>query len=152
MEPESQVFETKIDDIKNQFMSVLDDFKKYYIYYNKNPESNEFQNYYANSKSNLQTLNQTIFSLTNSIQKNIIDLDKENTYMNKQIIILKKKFEKMVKLQHNLEMTEDGSEQLINDSKELYNEQYHKNVILFLALLLLISLSYKSFSRTQVPM
>jgi hypothetical protein len=151
MEPESQVFETKIDDIKNQFMSVLDDFKKYYIYYNKNPESNEFQNYYANSKSNLQTLNQNIFSLTNSIQKNIIDLDKENTYMNKQIIILKKKFEKMVKLQHNLEMTEDGSEQLINDSKELYNEQYHKNVILFLALLLLISLSYKTFSRTQVP-
>lgn len=152
MEPESQVFETKIDDIKNQFMSVLDDFKKYYIYYNKNPESNEFQNYYANSKSILQTLNQNIFSLTNSIQKNIIDLDKENTYMNKQIIILKKKFEKMVKLQHNLEMTEDGSEQLINDSKELYNEQYHKNVILFLALLLLISLSYKSFSRTQTPM
>ena len=152
MEPESQVFETKIDDIKNQFMSVLDDFKKYYIYYNKNPESNEFQNYYANSKSNLQTLNQNIFSLTNSIQKNIIDLDKENTYMNKQIVILKKKFEKMVKLQHNLEMTEDGSEQLINDSKELYNEQYHKNVILFLALLLLISLSYKSFSRTQTPM
>ena len=151
MEPESQVFETKIDDIKNQFMSVLDDFKKYYIYYNKNPESNEFQNYYANSNSNLQTLNQNIFSLTNSIQKNIIDLDKENTYMNKQIIILKKKFEKMVKLQHNLEMTEDGSEQLINDSKELYNEQYHKNVILFLALLLLISLSYKSFSRTQTP-
>jgi hypothetical protein len=58
----------------------------------------------------------------------------------------------MAKLQHNLEMTEDGSEQLINDSKELYNEQYHKNVILFLALLLLISLSYKSFSRTQTPM
>ena len=42
---QAKQFEEKIDTIKTQFFSALDDFKKYYVYYNKNPEVNEFQNY-----------------------------------------------------------------------------------------------------------
>jgi hypothetical protein len=43
---QAQQFDEKINSIKTQFFSALDDFKKYYVYYNKNPEVNEFQNYY----------------------------------------------------------------------------------------------------------
>ena len=46
----------KINSIKTQFFSALDDFKKYYVYFHKNPEVTEFQNYYANSKGQLQTM------------------------------------------------------------------------------------------------
>ena len=42
---EAKQFNEKIVTIKSQFFSALDDFKKYYVYYNKNPEVNEFQNY-----------------------------------------------------------------------------------------------------------
>ena len=67
----AQQFDEKIDSIKEQFFSALDDFKKYYVYYNKNPEVNEFQNYYATSKGQLQTMSKDLFLTTNDIDKNI---------------------------------------------------------------------------------
>ena len=72
---QSKQFNEQINNIKSQFFSALDDFTKYYVYYNKNPEVNEFQNYYANSKSQLQTMSKDLFLTTNNIDKNIEDLD-----------------------------------------------------------------------------
>ena len=59
-------FNEKINTTKRQFFSALDDFKKYYVYYNKNPEVDEFQNYYINSKSQLQTMSRDLFLTTNN--------------------------------------------------------------------------------------
>ena len=73
----SQQFDEKINNIEKQFFSALDDFKKYYVYYNKNPEVNEFQNYYTNSKSQLQTMSKDLFLTTNDIDKHIEFLDNE---------------------------------------------------------------------------
>ena len=64
-------FDEKINAIRGQFFSALDDFKKYYVYYNKNPEVNEFQNYYANSKGQLQSMTSELFLTTNNIDKSI---------------------------------------------------------------------------------
>ena len=72
---QAKQFEEKIDTIKTQFFSALDDFKKYYVYYNKNPEVDEFQNYYLNSKSQLQNMSRDLFLATNSIDKHIEQLD-----------------------------------------------------------------------------
>ena len=58
---QSQIFDEKIKSINSQFVNALDDFKKYYVYYNKNPEVNEFQNYYSNSKGQLQTMSKNLF-------------------------------------------------------------------------------------------
>ena len=74
---QAKIFNEQINNIKSQFFSALDDFKKYYVYYNKNPEVNEFQNYYTNSKSQLQTMSKDLFLTTNSIDKNIEILDNE---------------------------------------------------------------------------
>ena len=77
MNPHANKFNEKIKTIKGSFFSALDDFKKYYVYYNKNPEVDEFQNFFANSKGQLQNLNSEIFLVTNNIQKKIHDLDTE---------------------------------------------------------------------------
>ena len=68
---QAKQFDEKINTIKTQFFSALDDFKKYYVYYNKNPEVNEFQNFYINSKTQLQSMSRDIFLTTNNIDKNI---------------------------------------------------------------------------------
>ncbi len=149
MEPQAKAFESQIEDINNQFFSVLDDFKHYYVSYNLHPESNEYQTYFLNSQNTLQDLNKKILALTTTIQSKILELDNKNIKSNTDIYTLKKKYEDLVKLQNGLDMTEDGSDKFINDSKELYNQQYHKNVVLFLGLLLLISFSIKSFSNSQ---
>lgn len=119
--------EEKINNIDKQFFSALDDFKKYYVYFNKNPEVNEFQNYYANSKSQIQSMTRELFLMTNSIDKSIENLDSKM-----QIISLKLEDEKklnleLTKLFKDLNITKNGSEILINDSKEEYNQQYYYN-------------------------
>ena len=74
---EANQFNEKINNINAQFFSALDDFKKYYVYYNKNPEVTEFQNYYANSKGQLQSLSKELVTTTNNINKSIESLDAE---------------------------------------------------------------------------
>ena len=76
MNPHANKFNEKIITIKDSFFSALDDFKKYYVFYHKNPEVDEFQNFFANSKGQLQNLNSDMFLVTNNIQQNIKDLDK----------------------------------------------------------------------------
>lgn len=138
-------FNEQINNIKSQFFSALDDFKKYYVYYNKNPEVNEFQNYYANSKSQLQTMGKDLFLTTNNIDKNIEFLDNEMSEISIKLEKQKKLHTEMSELINNLQNTQNGSEILIDDSKTKYNLQYYKNVELFIGILMVSGLLTKFF-------
>jgi hypothetical protein len=124
---EANQFNEKINNINAQFFSALDDFKKYYVYYNKNPEVTEFQNYYANSKGQLQSLSKELVTTTNNINKSIESLDAEMSSNAIQLEREKKKNKELTKLVFNLENTQNGSEILIDDTKVNYNIQYYKN-------------------------
>ena len=117
----------KINSIKTQFFSALDDFKKYYVYYNKNPEVTEFQNYFENSKGQLQTMSKDLFLTTNNIDKHIEILDEEMKHVAVKLEEEKKLNDKMTKLFKNLQNTKNGSDILIDDSKDEYNKQYYAN-------------------------
>jgi hypothetical protein len=123
----SQQFHEKINNIEKQFFSALDDFKKYYVYYNKNPEVNEFQNYFLNSKSQLQSMSKDLFLTTNDISKNIEILDNQMKDTPVKLNDEKKIYDELMNTLGNLQNTKDGSEILINDSKEEYNKQYYYN-------------------------
>ena len=124
---EANQFNEKINNINAQFFSALDDFKKYYVYYNKNPEVTEFQNYYANSKGQLQSLSKELVTTTNNINKSIESLDAEMSSNAIQLEREKKRNKELTKLVFNLENTQNGSEILIDDTKVNYNIQYYKN-------------------------
>ena len=62
-----QVFLSQINTLKEKLPSILDDFKKYYVFYNKNPEYNEYQQIFENIKGNLQNINSELFITTNNI-------------------------------------------------------------------------------------
>lgn len=124
---EANQFNEKINNINAQFFSALDDFKKYYVYYNKNPEVTEFQNYYANSKGQLQSLSKELVTTTNNINKSIESLDAEMSSNAIQLEREKKTNKELTKLVFNLENTQNGSEILIDDTKLNYNIQYYKN-------------------------
>jgi hypothetical protein len=128
--------EEKINILKTQFFSALDDFKKYYVYFNKNPEVNEFQNYYANSKSQIQSMTRDLFLLTNSIDKNIENLDSQMQLVSLKLEDEKKLNVELTKLFNDLNNTKEGSEVLINDSKEEYNQQYYRNWQMILGILI----------------
>lgn len=144
-------FNEKINSIKSQFFSALDDFKKYYVYYNKNPEVNEFQNYYANSKGQLQALSRNLFLTTNNIDKTIEALDKEMSDVSLQIDKEQKLNKELMEFISNLENTQNGSEILINDSKNKYNTQYWKNWEIFLGIIFVSFLLGKLFKNNSLP-
>jgi len=140
MNPETEQYDEKINNMKKSFFSALDDFKKYYVYYNKNPEVNEFQNYFSNSKGQLQGLSSDMFLITNSIQKKIQDLDNEMKTTSIKLESEKKLNEELTKLIKKLETTQDGSKIMIDDAKEEYNIQYYKNWELFVGIGILTKL------------
>jgi hypothetical protein len=147
---QAKQFDEKINTIKSQFFSSLDDFKKYYVYYNKNPEVNEFQNYYVNSKGQLQTMSRDLFLTTNNIDKNIDILDKQMSSMSAQLDDEKKLNKEMMKLISDLENTQNGSEVLIDDSKERYNQQWTRNVEMFLCIIFIsVRLFGNSFFKSS---
>ena len=138
-------FDEKINSIKQQFFSALDDFKKYYVYYNKNPEVNEFQNYYANSKGQLQKMSRDLFLTTNDIDKQIEILEEAIQTM---ATLLKEERELNGKLTtkiNNLRNTNSSSELLIDDSKTIYNTQYYSNFELIVGILLMIGIMVSIF-------
>ena len=143
MNSQAEKFNEKIDNIKNSFFSALDDFEKYYVYYNKNPEVDEFQNFYSNSKGQLQQLNSDMFLVTNDIQQKIQDLDSDMNVSSTKLESEKELNGELSKLINNIQTTQSGSEIMIDDAKEEYNIQYYKNVELIIGTLIIIKLIMK---------
>ena len=140
-------YDEKIDNLKSKFFSVLDDYKKYYVYYNKNPEVNEFQNYYSNSKNQLQIISKKLYSITDEIKANIEKLDKDMLLVATNLEEEKDKNDKLTILYNNLDNTQNGSEILITDTKSEYNKQYYTNINFFIGILIISSLLVKTFKK-----
>ncbi len=145
----AEQFNEKINTINSQFFSALDDYKKYYVYYNKNPEVNEFQNYYDNSKSQLQNMSKDLFLTTNNIYKSIETLDKNMANIKIQLNNEKKKITELMELNSNLKNTHNGSEILIDDSKEKYNQQWTKNIEFALSMIFISIMMKKLFTSNS---
>ena len=47
------IFDEKLQTLNQQLPAILDDFKKYYVFFNKNPEYPEYQNSFENIKGNM---------------------------------------------------------------------------------------------------
>jgi hypothetical protein len=147
MNPQANKFDEKIKGIKNSFYSALDDFKKYYVYYNKNPEVDEYQNFFVTSKGHLQGLNSDIFLVTNNIQKNIKILNMEMAAISNKLNDEKDLNAELLLLINNIQTTEDGSVTMIDDAKEEYNIQYYKNWELFIGIIVFAGISIKILKK-----
>jgi hypothetical protein len=140
MDPKAKQFKEKINSINSSFLSALDDFKKYYVFYHKNPEVDEYSNHFVNSKGQLQALSGEMFATTNIIQKNIETLNDTMEEISSKLTNEKDKYAKMDKLFTSLKGTESGSNILINDSKTEFNLLFFKNIELFIGILIILGL------------
>ena len=82
----SKNFLSQINTLKEKLPSILDDFKKYYVFYNKNPEYNEYQQMFENIKSNLQNMNEPTAGLGRSL-KNMFNTEEHDNDKLKKIKI-----------------------------------------------------------------
>ena len=129
-----QVFLSQINTLKEKLPSILDDFKKYYVFYNKNPEYSEYQQMFENIKGNLQNINSELFMTSNNIEKEKI----KNRQLKRRLGIIEKKY--------------NGSDELISDYKEIYNLDYLKNFALFYGIILLgLIMDLKFRGKPSIP-
>ena len=83
----SDYYKEKLDNYNSQFTSALDDFKKYYVFFNLNPESDEYKNSYDNIIKQLKTIIKGVDTTTDEIQNDVEKVN--NTIMGVLILVLK---------------------------------------------------------------
>ena len=135
-----------INAIKQQLPAILDDFKKYYVFYNNVPDYPEYQTMFENIKQNINSLNSQLFKLTNEVDYNIEKINKTLTSLNASITAEKTK---NTDLKNKLGMlTEENNSTfiMITNYDQIYDLEYLKNWSLVISIffsLYVISVVFK---------
>ena len=143
----TKIFTQKLEALQSQLPSILEDFKKYYVFYNKNPEYPEYQQLFQNIKNNLNSINTQLFTLSNDVQSSI---DKLNEDFSRIDVLIKTAKEKNMTLKQKLGIVEhknNAAYELITDYKQMYETGYLRNWGLFFSIVIVgttIAKIYKS--------
>lgn len=128
-----EIFTQKIETLKDQLPSILDDFNKYFVLYNTDPSYPEYGTMFNNIKQNLNSLSASLFMVSNDVDANTDDINK--TFKTLDILITKER-RKNRELRRKLGILEDkneNSKELIDNYNEMYDTDYLRNWGLFLS-------------------
>ena len=131
----AEQFTNELKILQQQLPPILDDFEKYYVFYNMNPSNSEYQQMFENIKKNLDTINSKMFMLSNSIEKETDNINKK--LLSLDILIQKEKKENIeLKLKLGIiKEKEDSADIMISDYKQRYDIGYLKNWAVFLSII-----------------
>lgn len=139
-------YKNKLADYIESFPHMLDEFKKYYIFFNKNPNVNEYQQIYLSMKANIQHASSNVFVTTNEIQKNTDELNAYILVLNDEIKKAKVKNLDLKKKLGLLNAENDTTGIMIDNYRETYNIQYFVNFVILLGILFICFFMYKTFT------
>lgn len=146
--PRANTFLSKINVLNDQLPSILDDFKKYYVFYNKTPEYDEYKQMFENIKSNLNTTNSSLNKINDSVVSATEDINEKLEALNK---LIRHERIKNIALKRRLGREEEkynGTDEMISNYKEMYELNYLRNWAIFIGILI-VSLSFgKVFKNT----
>ena len=71
-----QIFSEQLETLKQQLPAILDDYNKYYVLYNTNPDYNEYQQSFTKIQGKLNQLNSQFFTLSNDVQSSTNNINK----------------------------------------------------------------------------
>jgi len=141
---------TNLKKYNEQIDPLLDEYKKGYIYYNTNPDNEEYSRIFSIASGNITALNKDIFVTTNDIQKGIDDLNAKLNNLNNKIILEKDTNDKLVKKLLHHEGKENGSKILIDNSMELYKQQYISNWDMVIGILIISGMIITVFRKPKI--
>jgi hypothetical protein len=144
-----EVFTERVQTMKQQLPSILDDFKSYFVLYNKTPNYPEYENMFNNIKRNLNNLSASLFIVSNNVDADIDNINK--TFKELDVLIAKER-RKNRELKRKLGIIESeviSSKEMIDDYNEMYDDDYLRNWGLFLSTVVVgVSIS-KLFTFSQ---
>ena len=145
--PKTEEFTNKLETLENQLPAIIEDFKKYYVFYKKNPEYPEYQQMFQNIKGNLNTINSDLFTLSNSVESTTDVVNEKLIELNKLIIQEQRKNRELKETLGIVEHENNASNELVSDYKQMYNSEYLKNWGLFFSILIAMSVISKTYKN-----
>ena len=143
--PKPSIFLSQLNTIQSQLGPILDDFNKYFVFYNMNPQISENQQMYDNIKNNIHELYASLLTISTGIDTNVNQINNDYQELNKLIEILKQRNSVLKQKLGIVEDTYDGSDTMISNYKDMYNLQYLKNFSLGLGIVFSLVLITKIF-------
>ena len=146
MDPPEKIKE-KLLIYKEKFHSMKDDFLNSYINYKLYPGYSENENIYSNNKANIDSIQASLFTTSNDIQKNMESLNQQILLLNDKLTkekIMQSQFKKKLSQHHS---TNDGSDLLINESSELYKMQRVTNIGMVFGIFFSLFIVFRVYSK-----
>jgi hypothetical protein len=143
------IFKENLQTLNQQLPAILDDFKKYYVFFNKNPEYPEYQTSFENIKGNMNKLSSDLFMLSNGVAASTDELNKKLFTLN---VLIQEEKERNLELKLKLGIVEhknNAATELISDYKNIYSEGYLRNWALFISILI-IGTSISKINKTPI--
>ena len=138
-----------VKTLQEKLPAILDDFKKYYVFFNKNPTYSEYQTIFENIKGNLNSINSDLFKILNDIERNTNNISDNFTEVNKIIKDEKNKNTKLKYIYDKINNNLNGSRTMIDEYKQIYNEKYLNNVFIFIGIIVSGVILTKVFSKNN---
>lgn len=136
-------YREKLNEQNINFFIVLDELIKMYPSYKSNPDYPEYQNMFAVDMGNFQKSKQELFLLKNSIENDSNTLNKNVIKMNKMIDLLENQ-NKNLREKYNISSDDiNSSEGLIDQKQELYNEKILNLIFLIVGVISVGVMNYK---------
>jgi len=126
---------SEIKTIQDKLPSVLDDFKKYYVFYNKNPTYTEYQTILENLKGDLNSMTSELFKISNNVEQNIKSISKNFNELNKLIQKEKAKNTRLMLVYNDFKKNYNGSKLMIDEYKQIYNEKFMNNCFILIGII-----------------
>jgi hypothetical protein len=142
-----QQFKDNLNALQQKIGPILEEYKKYYVFYNKNPEYPEYQSMFDKVKGQITQVCSDLFVLENTVDVNIDKINKALIELN---VLIKNEKEKNRELKRKLGIAEtenNAAFEMINNYTEMYEMGYLRNWGLVISIMfagLVISKVYKT--------
>jgi hypothetical protein len=127
----------KLDIYKNQYISLLDEYKKMYVTTKTYPSVQEYSTSFSQTTDWLNQLSSQLFTLMNAIEIETKKIQDQIESLNVEITVDKSENESLLQKYQQIVSSHNGSSELIDDSKFLYNYQYTSNFDVFLGIVMM---------------
>ena len=139
-----------IQTYKDKQPGLISNFISAYVLYNKDKTYNEYLQTYKTSKQNLDNQNAEMFASINTLETNINKLNMEIQSMDTTITSSLGANTQIAKKISNLDSSNNSSQILIDNSKELYKDQYINNISQLLGICLLSFFIFSIFKKPKI--
>jgi len=147
---ETSEFNNKLNTLQEKLPAILDDFKKYYVFFNKNPTYSEYQKIYEDLKGNLNSISNELLTITSDVEQNTKNIGEFLLKINESIANEKEKNIKLKSIESNINNSYNGSRIMINEYKETYNAKYYSNIFIFIGIIISTTALIKIFTNRNV--